>query len=47
LDDAKEGVKRIRVGRKHQEDLLKKQKEDEEKKAAAGGSPAPAPTKKP
>ncbi len=47
LDDAKEGVKRIRVGRKHQEDLLKKQKEDEEKKAAAGGSPVPAATKKP
>ena len=42
LDDAKEGIKRIRVGRKHQEDLLKKQKEDELKKA--GLSPAPAPT---
>jgi len=42
LDDAKEGIKRIKVGRKHQEDLLKKQKEDELKKA--GLSPAPAPT---
>jgi len=42
LDDAKEGIKRIRVGRKHQEDLLKKQKEDELKKA--GLSPTPAPT---
>jgi Flp pilus assembly protein TadD len=42
LEDAKEGIKRIRVGRKHQEDLLKKQKEDEFKKA--GMSPTP-PTK--
>jgi Flp pilus assembly protein TadD len=42
LDEAKEGVKRIRAGRKHQEDLLKKQKEDELKKAAEGtASPAP------
>jgi Flp pilus assembly protein TadD len=40
LDEAKEGIKRIRVGRKHQEDLLKKQKEDELKKA---GSPSPSP----
>lgn len=39
LDDAKEGIKRIRVGRKHQEDLLKKQKEDELKKAGASPSP--------
>jgi len=39
LDEAKEGVKRIRAGRKHQEDLLKKQKEDELKKA--GASPTP------
>jgi len=46
LDEAKEGIKRIRVGRKHQEDLLKKQKEEELKKAAEGGvSPAPTPTK--
>jgi tetratricopeptide (TPR) repeat protein len=29
LDEAKEGVKRIRAGRKHNEDLLKKQKADE------------------
>jgi tetratricopeptide (TPR) repeat protein len=41
LDEAKEGIKRIRVGRKHQEDLLKKQKEDELKKA--GGAPSPSP----
>jgi len=39
LDEAKEGVKRIRDGRKHQEDLLKKQKQEELKKAA--GSPSP------
>ena len=45
LDEAKEGIKRIKVGRKHQEDLLKKQKEDELKKAAeGGGSPVPAKT---
>jgi Flp pilus assembly protein TadD len=39
LDEAKEGIKRIRAGRKHQEDLLKKQKEEELKKA--GGTPPP------
>lgn len=39
LDEAKEGIKRIRTGRKHNEDLLKKQKEEELKKAA--GSPSP------
>ena len=39
LDEAKEGIKRIKVGRKHQEDLLKKQKDDELKKA--GASPTP------
>ena len=39
LDDAKEGIKRIRAGRKHNEDLLKKQKEDELKKAGASPSP--------
>ena len=48
LADAQEGVKRIRAGKKHQEDLLKKQKDDELKKAASGGaSPASVPTKKP
>jgi Flp pilus assembly protein TadD len=42
LDEAKEGSKRIRAGRKHQEELLKKKKEEELKKAAAGtASPAP------
>lgn len=44
LDEAKEGIKRIRAGRKHQEDLLKKQKEEELKKAGEGGSPPPKPT---
>lgn len=39
LDEAKAGIKRIRDGRKHQEDLLKKQKEDELKKAGATPSP--------
>ena len=39
LDEAKEGIKRIRAGRKHNEELLKKQKEEELKKAA--GSPTP------
>ena len=42
LDEAREGIKRIRAGKKHQEDLLKKQKEEELKKA--GGVPPPAPT---
>ena len=42
LDDAKEGIKRIRAGKKHQEDLLKKQKADELKKAGEGSaSPSP------
>jgi Flp pilus assembly protein TadD len=39
LDEAKEGIQRIRAGRKHQEDLLKKQQKEEEKKAAASPSP--------
>src|SRR2546423_9641 len=39
LDEAKEGIQRIRVGKKHQEDLLKKQKEEELKKAAASPTP--------
>src|SRR5262245_59215506 len=39
LDDAKAGIKRIRDGRKHQEDLLKKEKEEELKKAGATPSP--------
>jgi Flp pilus assembly protein TadD len=39
LDEAKEGIKRIRTGRKHQENLLKKQKAEELKKAGATPSP--------
>jgi Flp pilus assembly protein TadD len=39
LDEAKEGIKRIRAGRKHNEDMLKKQKAEELKKA--GASPTP------
>jgi len=41
LDEAKEGVKRVRAGRKHNEDLLKKQKADELKKAGGVASPTP------
>ena len=40
LDEAKEGIKRIRAGRKHNEDLLKKQQKEEElKKGTASPSP--------
>ena len=42
LDEAKEGVKRIRAGRKHNEDLLKKQQKEEELKKA-GGTASPSP----
>ncbi len=42
LDEAKEGIKRIRAGKKHAEDVLKKQKEDELKKAG-GVLPASTP----
>lgn len=44
LDEAKEGIKRIRAGRKHQEDLLKKQKAEELEKAGEGGTPPAKPT---
>lgn len=51
LAEAREGVQRIRAGKKHQEDLLKKQKAEEEKKKLeeSGGTPEskPAPTKTP
>jgi tetratricopeptide (TPR) repeat protein len=43
LDEAREGVKRIRAGKKHQADLLKKKKEEELKKA---GLTVPSPTPK-
>jgi tetratricopeptide (TPR) repeat protein len=42
LAEAKEGVTRIRTGKKHQEDLLRKKKEAELKKQEEGGeTPAP------
>ena len=37
LAEAREGVNRIRTGRKHQEDLLKKKKDEELKKQEEGG----------
>jgi tetratricopeptide (TPR) repeat protein len=40
LEEAREGVKRIRAGRKHQEDLLKKKKEEELKKLEQEGGNA-------
>ena len=43
LAEARDGVKRIRAGKKHQEDMLKKQKEEELKKA---GLTVPTPTPK-
>jgi Flp pilus assembly protein TadD len=46
LDEAKEGIKRIRDGRKHAADLLKKQKEEELKKAGEGVA-TPTPSRKP
>jgi tetratricopeptide (TPR) repeat protein len=51
LEEAREGAKRIKAGKKHQEDLLKKKKEEELKKEQEGGTPnnnsRPAPTRKP
>jgi len=38
LAEAREGVKRIRTGKKHQEELLKKKKEEELKKQEEGGA---------
>ena len=46
LDEAREGIKRIQAGKKHQADLLKKEKEDELKKAGEG-LPDPHSTKPP
>jgi tetratricopeptide (TPR) repeat protein len=42
LNEAQEGVKRIRAGKKHQEELLKKQKEEELKKQQQEGTATPA-----
>ncbi|HWN10369.1 MAG TPA: tetratricopeptide repeat protein [Pyrinomonadaceae bacterium] len=38
LEEAREGAKRIRAGKKHQEDLLKKQKKEDESENANDGS---------
>jgi len=38
LDEAREGVKRIKTARKYQEDQLKKQQKEEEKKQGTAGS---------
>lgn len=49
LDEAREGVKRIAAGKKHQEDLFKKEQEEELKKAAEGlpvTNPSKPPTRK-
>lgn len=46
LDEAREGMKRIQAGRKHQEDLQKKEKTDEEKKAGEGTPTASPPSSK-
>jgi cytochrome c-type biogenesis protein CcmH/NrfG len=39
LDEAREGAKRVRDGKKHQEDMLKKQQTDELKKQKEGTTP--------
>lgn len=38
LDEAREGMKRIQAGKKHQEDLLKKEKDDDLKKSGDSGT---------
>ncbi len=47
LEEAREGVRRIKAGKKHQEELLKKKKEEELKKQQEGGSPEATPPAKP
>jgi len=42
LEEAKEGVQRIRAGKKHQEDLLKKKKEGEAKEEGSPGATTPS-----
>jgi protein O-GlcNAc transferase len=46
LEEARDGMKRIQAGKKHQEDLLKK-KEAEELKKAGEGAPSSSPTQPP
>lgn len=45
LVEAREGAKRIKVGKKHQKDLLKKKEQEELKKAGEGAFPGTAPVK--
>jgi tetratricopeptide (TPR) repeat protein len=40
LEEAREGVQRIKAGKKHQEDLLKRQQKEDELKNANGESPS-------
>ena len=48
LAEAREGVQRIRTGKKHQEDLLKKKKDEELKKLEQGGeTPSTKPSSSP
>lgn len=51
LEEAREGVKRIKAGKKHQEELLKKKKDEELKKGEDGATPdkstKPANSRKP
>lgn len=46
LEEAREGVKRIKAGKKHQEELLKKQKEEELKKQQEEPTPETPPASK-
>jgi tetratricopeptide (TPR) repeat protein len=39
LEEAREGVQRIKAGKKHQEDLLKKQEKEDQNQNANGNSP--------
>jgi tetratricopeptide (TPR) repeat protein len=47
LAEAREGVKRIRTGKKHQENLLKKKKVEEIKKQEGGDAPSSKPSNTP
>jgi len=46
LAEAREGIQRIKAGKKHQEDLLKKEKDEDLKNANANGETPPANTSK-
>lgn len=47
LAEAREGVQRVRTGKKHQEDLLKKKKDEELKKAEPGQANSSTPSSSP